>query len=160
MYKRQGLTNTEGNHGEDCKELYYYLDSSPTHSYCRALYKYPQNAYPYDRLVAENRARTAADREFELTDTGIFDENRYFDVFAEYAKAGPNDTLIRLTLANRGPDAANLHVLPTLWFRNTWIWGCQYEGCTLKPRLAAAGTDRVSCEPVSYTHLDVYKRQR
>jgi hypothetical protein len=141
-----GLTNTEGNHGEDCKELYYYLDSSPTHSYCQALYKYPQNAYPYDRLVAENRARSQADPEFEITDTGIFDDHRYFDVFAEYAKGEPDDTLIRLTLANRGPDAATLHVLPTLWFRNTWIWGCQYDGCTLKPRLAAGGNNLISVE--------------
>ncbi|MGA2052164.1 MAG: glucosidase, partial [Opitutales bacterium] len=141
-----GLTNSEGNHGEDCKELYYYLDSSPSHSYCQALYKYPQSEYPYARLLAENRARSQNDPEFELLDTGIFDQNRYFDVFAEYAKASPDDTLIRLTLANRGPDPATLHVLPTVWFRNTWIWGCQYEGCTLKPRLAAAGAHLISAE--------------
>ncbi len=141
-----GLTNSEGNHGEDCKELYYYLDSTPTHSYCRALYKYPQGEYPYARLVAENRQRSQQDPEFELLDTGLFDEGRYFDVFAEYAKAGPNDTLIRIKVANRGPAAATVHVLPTLWFRNTWIWGCQHEGATLKPRLAAAGTNLVSAE--------------
>jgi len=130
-----GLTNAEGNHGEDVKELYYYLDSTPTHSFARALYKYPQAEFPYARLVAENHNRGTNSPELELADTGIFNDNRYFDVFATYAKEGPNDTLIRLRIANRGPDAAKLHVLPTLWFRNTWVWGCRYEGCTLKPRL-------------------------
>jgi hypothetical protein len=118
-----GLTGPEGNHGEDVKELYYYLDSTPTHSYLKALYKYPQAEFPYERLVRENRARGKADPELELLDTGVFDENRYFDVTAEYAKAGPEDLLIRITAANRGPDAATLHLLPTLWFRNTWSWG-------------------------------------
>ena len=118
-----GLTDPEGNHGEDVKELYYYLDSTPTHSYMKALYKYPQSAFPYDQLVRENRRRGRQDREFELMDTGVFDENRYFDVFAEYAKSGPDDILIQLTVANRGPERATLHVLPTLWFRNTWSWG-------------------------------------
>jgi len=141
-----GLTNSEGNHGEDVKELYYFLDSTPTHSFCQATYKYPQNEYPYARLVAENRARGKNDREFEITDTGIFDEGRYFDVTAAYAKAGPDDTCIRITLANRGPDPATLHVLPTLWFRNTWIWGCQDEGCTTKPRLEPAGKNAVRAE--------------
>src|SRR5919199_3182362 len=118
-----GLTGPEGNHGEDVKECYYYLDSTPTHSYMRALYKYPQRASPYADLVAENRRRGLNDPEYELADTGVFDEERYFDVFAEYAKAAPDDILIRITVANRGPERATVHVLPTLWFRNTWSWG-------------------------------------
>ena len=131
-----GLTNPQGNHGEDPKEVWHYLDSTPTHSYLRALYKYPQAEFPYARLIAENAQRSRQDREFELEDTGIFEEGRYFDVIAEYAKAGVDDILIRLTLANRGPEAARLHVLPTVWFRNTWVWGCTHEGCTLKPRIS------------------------
>src|SRR5579859_4715393 len=115
-----GLTNPEGNHSEDVKECYYYLDSTPTHSYMKGLYKYPQAAFPYDQLVKENQRRGRETPEFELTDTGIFDDNRYFDVLAEYAKAGPDDILIRLTLSNRGPEPASLYVLPTLWYRNTW----------------------------------------
>jgi hypothetical protein len=115
-----GLTNAEGNHGEDVKEYYFYLDSTPTHSYMRYLYKYPQAAFPYERLVVENRRRGRGEFEFELLDTGVFDHDRYFDVFVEYAKADPEDVLIRLTVCNRGPEAAELHVLPTLWFRNTW----------------------------------------
>jgi hypothetical protein len=118
-----GLTNGEGNHGEDVKEQYYYLDSTPTHSYMRMLYKYPQQAFPYAQLREENARRTRQDPEFELLDTGIFAENRYFDVFIDYAKAGPDDLLIQLTVHNRGPEAAPLHVLPQLWFRNTWAWG-------------------------------------
>jgi Mannosylglycerate hydrolase MGH1-like glycoside hydrolase domain len=118
-----GLTGPEGNHGEDVKELYYYLDSTPTHSYLKALYKYPQAEYPYERLVRENRGRGKDEPELELADTGVFDEGRYFDVFAEYAKAGPDDVLIRITVANRGPEAAVAHVLPTIWFRNSWSWG-------------------------------------
>lgn len=117
-----GLSGPEGNHGEDVKELYYYLDSTPTHSYMKALYKYPQAAFPYDRLVDENRLRGKDQPEFELLDTGVFDDDRYFDVVAEYAKASPEDILIRVTIHNRGPDAATLHFLPTLWFRNTWSW--------------------------------------
>jgi hypothetical protein len=117
-----GLTNSEGNHGEDVKEYYFYLDSTPTHSYLKYLYKYPQNAYPYANLVETNRRRGRTDMEYELLDTGVFNENRYFDVFVEYAKAGPNDILIRISVANRGPEAAGLHLLPTLWFRNTWTW--------------------------------------
>ncbi len=128
-----GLTNSQGNHGEDVKEYYYYLDSTPTHSYMKALYKYPQAEYPYAHLMEENQRRGPQDREFELLDTGIFDENRYFDVFAEYAKGSPDDILIRLTFANRGPEAAILHVLPTLWFRNTWSWGRTGEGYWPKP---------------------------
>ena len=118
-----GLTNGQGNHGEDVKEHYYYLDSTPTHSYMRMLYKYPQAAFPYDELRAENARRTRHDPEFELLDTGIFAESRYFDVVIEYAKAGPQDLLVRLTVHNRGPEAAPLAVLPQLWFRNTWTLG-------------------------------------
>jgi Glycosyl hydrolase family 63 C-terminal domain len=117
-----GLNGEEGNHGEDVKEYYYYLDNTPTHSYMKSLYKYPQAAYPYAQLVEENRRRTRHDPEYELIDTGIFDENRYFDVFIEYAKASPEDILIRITAINRGPDTAELDLLPTLWFRNTWSW--------------------------------------
>jgi hypothetical protein len=115
-----GLTNSEGNHGEDVKEYYFYLDSTPTHSYMKYLYKYPQAAYPYDDLVQTNRSRSREVTEYELLDTGVFNEDRYFDVFVEYAKAAPDDILIQITAANRGPEAAELHVLPTLWFRNDW----------------------------------------
>ena len=115
-----GLANSEGNHGEDVKEYYFYLDSTPTHSYMKYLYKYPQSAYPYDDIVVTNRNRGKHEAEYELLDTGVFDDNRYFDVFVEYAKASPDDVLIRISVCNRGPEAAPLHVLPTLWFRNTW----------------------------------------
>ena len=118
-----GLTNSEGNHGEDVKEYYFYLDSTPTHSYMKYLYKYPQREYPYRELIETNRRRSREELEYELLDTGIFDDDRYFDVFVEYAKAGPEDLLIRITVYNRGPEAAQLHLLPTLWFRNTWSWG-------------------------------------
>ncbi len=118
-----GLTGSEGNHGEDVKEYYYYLDATPTHSYLRGLYKYPQQAFPYEDLIAENRRRGREAPEYELIDTGIFNEDRYFDVEVEYAKAGPNDVLIRIAATNRGPDSAPLHLLPTLWYRNTWSWG-------------------------------------
>jgi len=138
-----GLTGPEGNHGEDVKECYYYLDSTPTHSYCKALYKYPQAEFPYCKLVEENRNRGRNADEYELIDTGVFNDERYFDVTAEYAKNGPDDILIRLTIANRGPEAAELHLLPTLWFRNTWSWGCKHEGCTLKPRLSRTGPTAV-----------------
>ena len=117
-----GLTNSEGNHGEDVKELFYYLDATPTHSYLRMLYKYPHAAFPYARLVDENRRRSKADREFEIIDTGIFDDDRYFDVFIEYAKAAPDDVRMRITVNNRGPEAAAIHVLPHVWCRNTWSW--------------------------------------
>ena len=117
-----GLGGPEGNHGEDVKELYYYLDSTPTHSYMRALYKYPQAEFPYARLVEENRHRGLHDAEFDLVDTGVFDDRRYFDVFVEYAKAAPEDMMIRVTIHNRGPEAAPLDVLPTIWFRNVWSW--------------------------------------
>ena len=117
-----GLTGSEGNHGEDVKEYYFYLDSTPTHSYMKYLYKYPQAAFPYDALVDENRRRDRRAPEFELIDTGVFDTDRYFDVVVEYAKAAPDDVLVRITATNRGPEAAELHLLPTLWYRNTWSW--------------------------------------
>ena len=117
-----GLTGEEGNHGEDVKEYYYYLDNTPTHSYMKYLYKYPQAAYPYSQLVEENRRRDRTEPEYELIDTGIFDQDRYFDVFVEFAKAGPEDILIRFIIINRGPSEAELDLLPTLWFRNTWDW--------------------------------------
>jgi hypothetical protein len=144
-----GLTGPEGNHGEDVKECYYYLDSTPTHSYMKALYKYPQGEFPYSPLVEENHCRSKADPEFELVDTGAFDENRYFDVFAEYAKASPDDILIRLTVANRGPEAATIHLLPTLWFRNNWSWGCTHEGCEVKPQMEAAGSAAIRARHIS-----------
>ncbi len=118
-----GLTNSRGNHGEDVKESYFYLDGLPTHSYQRGLYKYPQRAYPYLELLETNRQRTKLDPEFEITDTEAFAENRYFDIEIEYAKAGPDDILIQISATNRGPEPAKLHLLPTLWFRNTWSWG-------------------------------------
>src|SRR5580693_9407779 len=118
-----GLSGPEGNHGEDVKEYYFYLDNTPSHSYMKYLYKYPQAEYPYNQLREENRLRGKSDEEFELVDTGIFDEGRYFDVTVEYAKAEPENLLIRISVANRGPDAAPIHVVPTLWFRNSWQWG-------------------------------------
>ena len=118
-----GLTNSEGNHGEDVKEYYFYLDSTPTHSYMKYLYKYPQREFPYSDLIETNRRRSREDFEYELLDTGVFNEDRYFDVFLEYAKESPKDILIRITVHNRGPETARLRVLPTLWFRNTWSWG-------------------------------------
>jgi hypothetical protein len=117
-----GLTGPEGNHGEDVKEYYFYLDCTPTHSYMRALYKYPQRAFPYTQLVDENRRRGKQQSEYELVETGMFDENRYFDVQVEYAKASPADIVVRISVTNRGPEVAPLHVLPTSWFRNTWAW--------------------------------------
>ena len=141
-----GLTSHEGNHGEDVKENYYYLDSTPTHTYMKALYKYPQSEYPYARLVEESARRGGAEPELELADTGVFDEGRYFDVVVEYAKDGPDDILIRITAANRGPQDATLHLLPTLWFRNTWSWGNKYEGSWGRPRLEEAGPGSVRAE--------------
>ncbi|MBD0351234.1 MAG: glucosidase [Flavisolibacter sp.] len=129
-----GLTGNEGNHGEDVKELYYYLDSTPTHSYMKMLYKYPQPAFPYEWLVNENRRRSKTEPEFELIDTGLFDEDKYFDVFVEYAKADANDILIKITVHNRGNEDATVHLLPTLWFRNTWAWG--YDD--YKPKLMSS----------------------
>jgi hypothetical protein len=141
-----GLTNPEGNHGEDVKEAYFYLDSTPTHSYMKALYKYPLGEFPYGRLVEENRRRGFGDPELELVDTGVFDGDRYVDVFAEYAKASPDDVLIRVTVANRGPEEAALHVLPTLWFRNTWSWGRTGEGYGSKPSLRQVAEGRVRAQ--------------
>ncbi|GAC1398772.1 MAG: hypothetical protein NVSMB52_12350 [Chloroflexota bacterium] len=118
-----GLTNSEGNHGEDVKEYYYFLDNTPTHSWMKALYKYPQRAFPYDDLLRVNAGRGRDDPEYELLHTGAFEEERYFDVIVEYAKETSDDLSIRISATNRGPDAAPLHLLPTLWFRNTWSWG-------------------------------------
>jgi hypothetical protein len=135
-----GLTNSQGNHGEDVKEIYYYLDATPTHSYLKALYKYPQREFPYDWLVEENGRRNRLQPEFELLDTGIFDDDRYFDVFVEYAKAGPEDLLLQVTVHNRGPDQAALHLLPQIWSRNSWSW----DGNALKPRMAVSGPATIS----------------
>ncbi|HEY0781234.1 MAG TPA: glucosidase [Thermoanaerobaculia bacterium] len=141
-----GLTGPEGNHGEDVKEVYFYLDSTPTHSYTKALYRYPQGEYPYHRLVEENGRRTREDPELELLDTGAFDGDRYFDVIAEYAKASPDDNLIRLTIANRGPEEAVLHVLPTVWYRNTWSWGRVGEGYWPRHELCREGDRAVTTD--------------
>jgi len=135
-----GLTNAEGNHGEDVKEYYFYVDSTPTHSYMKWLYKYPQAAYPYSNLVETNRRRSRVEPEYELMDTGVFNDDRYFDVFVEYAKAGPEDIFIRITVANRGPDAADLHLLPTLWFRNTWSWWPEPPKPSLREAQGSAGS--------------------
>jgi hypothetical protein len=142
-----GLSGPQGNHGEDVKEIYYFLDATPTHSYQKLLYKYPQRAFPYEQLVSENKNRTRKDPEFELLDTGIFADGRYFDVFVEYAKASPEDILIQYTIINRGPEAATLHVLPQLWFHNTWSLG--YDD--YRPSLAAQldGTVQVSHRDLS-----------
>jgi len=153
-----GLTGNEGNHGEDVKEYYFYLDSTPTHSYMKYLYKYPQTEFPYARLVDENRRRGRRDPEFELMDTGVFDQDRYFDVFVEYAKAASDDLLIRIEIVNRGPEPAELTVLPTVWFRNTWSWGLDVR----RPRLRqgdslAAGGDDVSVIELAH---DYYGRRR
>jgi len=134
-----GLTGPEGNHGEDVKEAYFYLDATPTHSYLRGLYKYPQRAFPYARLVEENRRRGRDEPELELADAGAFAEDRYFDLVVEYAKASPEDLLIRVAVTNRGPDPAHLDLLPTLWFRNTWAWGRTGDGYHAKPRIERAG---------------------
>jgi hypothetical protein len=132
-----GLTNSESNHGEEVKEYYFYLDSTPTHSYMKYLYKYPQAAFPYDNLVETSRRRGRHEFEYELIDPGVFDQDRYFDVFVEYAQAFPDDILIQMTIDNRGPDAAGVHVLPTLWFRNQWSWHGGPDRPTLEQ---AAGT--------------------
>jgi hypothetical protein len=134
-----GLTNAEGNHGEDVKEYYFHLDATPTHSYQRLLYKYPQRAFPYEDLVATNRERTRIEPEYELLDTGVFDEDRYFDVVVEYAKAAPDDLCMRVTATNRGPDDAELHLVPTVWFRNTWG-----EGDVVRPRIEGIGPGAAS----------------
>jgi len=148
-----GLTGSEGNHGEDVKEYYFYLDSTPTHSYMKYLYKYPQAEYPYARLVEENRLKGKRDLEFELFHTGVFDDNRYFDVFIEYAKASPEDILIRIEAVNRGPEAAELHLLPTVWFRNTWSWGLDPR----RPRLHR-GSAIEGVVPIELSHEYYGKR--
>jgi hypothetical protein len=145
-----GLTNHEGNHGEDVKEYYFHLDAVPTSSYLKYLYKYPQAAFPYDELVAENGRRTRLDPEFELADTGIFNESRYFDVFVEYAKAGAEDILIRITAWNRGPEAARLHLLPTLWFRNRWSWGENYDSPSATHVQSSPGTGLIEINEFHY----------
>ncbi|HTI51806.1 MAG TPA: glucosidase, partial [Planctomycetaceae bacterium] len=141
-----GLINSESNHGEDVKEYYFYLDSTPTHSYMKYLYKYPQGAYPYANLVETSRKRSRNEAEYELLDTGVFDENRYFDVFVEYAKDTAEDILIQITVHNRGPEAAELHVLPTLWFRNQWSWHGSPERPTLA-RLPGKGSIVKAVDP-------------
>jgi len=144
-----GLTNSEANHGEDVKEYYFYLDSTPTHSYMKYLYKYPQAEYPYGNLVATNRGRSRNEFEYELLDTGVFDDDRYFDVFVEYAKAAAEDILVQITVANRGPEAAQLHVLPTVWFRNTWSWGHD----ALRPELRRERVDNADLVAISHPEL-------
>jgi hypothetical protein len=141
-----GLTNSESNHGEDVKEYYFYIDSTPTHSYMKYLYKYPQREYPYRDLVETNRRRSREEFEYELLDTGIFDDDRYFDVFVEYAKADPEDILIRISVYNRGPESARLHLLPTLWFRNTWSTG----DLEVKPTIRQAGKQALQA-----THIEL-----
>jgi hypothetical protein len=139
-----GLTNDEGNHGEDVKEVYYYSDGVPSHAYMRMLYKYPQRAFPYGVLVEENRRRGPHEREFELVDTGVFDDGRYFDVTIEYAKAASDDILMRVTAVNRGPETAALHLLPHFWARNTWSWYA--DG--LRPMLRLQSDNSVTaCSP-------------
>ena len=139
-----GLTGGEGNHGEDVKEYYFYLDSTPTHSYMKWLYKYPQRAYPYADLVETNRRRSRLELEYELLDTGVFADNQYFDVFVEYAKASPEDILILITVENRGPEAATLHLLPTLWFRNVWTWSPEVSKPALRQVKARKGMRTVA----------------
>ena len=141
-----GLTNSEGNHGEDVKECYFYLDNTPTHSYMKYLYKYPHRAYPYQQLVETNRRRSREGPEYELLDTGIFADNRYFDVFVEYAKGSPEDVFIRIRVANRGGQTASVNVLPTLWFRNTWSWGGAADRPSLWEMSAPRGTSAIAAK--------------
>jgi hypothetical protein len=149
-----GLTNSEANHGEDVKEYYFYLDSTPTHSYMKYLYKYPQAEYPYLNLIETNKRRNRGDMEYELLDTGVFNEDRYFDVFVEFAKQSPEDILIQIGVSNRGPEPATLHVLPTLWFRNTWTW---WPG-TPKPSLKQVSSPKGSQVVVEASHVDLGER--
>ncbi len=147
-----GLTNSQGNHGEDVKEYYFYLDSTPTQSYMKYLYKYPQAAFPYADLLETNRNRSRDEFEYELIDTGVVNDDRYFEVFVEYSKAGPEDILIRITAINRGPAEAELHLLPTLWFRNDWSkWIAESNRATSKPSLKHQGTNAEFCE-IAVTH--------
>ncbi|MEI9935734.1 MAG: glucosidase [Pseudomonadota bacterium] len=147
-----GLTNSEGNHGEDVKELYFYLDSTPTHSYMRYLYKYPQAAYPYEQIVTENHRRSRTEPEYELLDTGVLDDDRYFDVFVEYAKKTPHDVLIQITVCNRGPDAAELHLLPQLWFRNTWTVPSRAP----RPRLQSTDSNELAAIVAEHPELGTH----
>src|SRR5438445_493886 len=155
-----GVTGNQGNHGEDVKEYYFYLDSTPTHSYMKYLYKYPQRAYPYAALLAENARRDRRRPEYELVDTGVFADNRYFDVVVEYAKATVDDLLIRVAITNRGAEPAEVHVLPTLWFRNTWAW----EPGSPRPRLCArsssVGWSVVAAEPFGRAFDALIERRR
>ncbi|MGC8751088.1 MGH1-like glycoside hydrolase domain-containing protein [Hydrotalea sp.] len=151
-----GLTNQEGNHGEDVKELYYYVDATPTHSYLKMLYKYPQNAFPYQELIQQNQSRNRFDPEFEITDTGIFSNNAYFDVFIEYAKADVNDILIQITAHNRNNEDAPLHLLPTLWFRNTWSWGYNND----KPQLISTNNEEISIQHHLLPNYQLYIQQK
>ena len=158
-----GLNGEEGNHGEDVKEYYFYLESTPTHSYMKAVYKYPQKPFPYQQLLEQNCSRTKHDTEYELLDTGIFNESRYFDVSMEYAKASPDDILIRLRIDNRGPEPWTLHVLPTLWFRNAWSWGRTGEGYWPGPAIRQVDETHVSCEQATlgkYTFEAITKPER
>jgi hypothetical protein len=148
-----GLSNSEANHGEDVKEYYFYLDSTPTHSYMKYLYKYPQASFPYDDLVKTNSQRSRQEFEYELMDTGVFDQDRYFDVFVEYAKETPEDILIQITAWNRAPEAAVLYVLPNLWFRNTWDW----YPFTEKP-LLSKGTPGEGFEVIAASHPELGER--
>jgi hypothetical protein len=148
-----GLTGSEGNHGEDVKEYYFFLDGTPTHSYMRALYKYPQAAFPYERLVEENRRRGKREPEFELVDTGVFRNERYFDVFASYAKASPEDVLVEIEIVNRSAETASLHVLPTLWFRDTWSWSKE----TKRPRLRDVSSGGAVTLEASHSTLGTYR---
>ena len=148
-----GLTNSEANHGEDVKEYYFYLDSTPTHSYMKYLYKYPQAAFPYLNLIETNRQRNRGDMEYELLDTGVFNEDRYFDVFVEYAKESPEDILVQISVVNRGPEPATVHVLPTLWFRNTWTWWPDTPKPSLKQVSGQKGTHVVAA-----SHADLGER--
>ena len=147
-----GLNNHEGNHGEDVKEYYFYLDNTPTHSYMKYLYKYPQTPFPYNDLVATNRNRTRAEPEYELLDTGVFDDNRYFDIFIEYAKVSVEDLLIKIAVHNRGLEPAVIHVLPTFWFRNTWSW----SGDIPKPGLTAMPNSDIRAIAASHWNLGDY----
>ncbi|WP_336961133.1 MGH1-like glycoside hydrolase domain-containing protein [Chryseobacterium contaminans] len=150
-----GLTNGQGNHGEDVKEYFYYLDSTPTHSYMKMLYKYPQNAFPYDDLIKTNAERSKNESEYELIDTGIFDDNEYFDIFIEYAKEDPNDILIRLTIVSKADKDAELVILPTVWFRNTWNWG--YDD--YKPQLSAEEADHIRINHRDLEIKNIYAKQ-
>ena len=147
-----GLANAEGNHGEDAKELYYYLDATPSHSYLKMLYKYPQCEYPYTRLVEENARRSAQDYEYELIDTAALDGDRYWDVFVEYFKAAPDDILAQISIHNRGGEGATLHVLPQLWFRNTWSWAAGSE----KPSLVAQADGSIAAQHASLGAYQLY----